>query len=322
MAQLMAPLEQATADKDTKEPFPWTHTLEMRFKEAKAAVETLHTLYLPAPSDKLVIVPDAARIKPGIGHILYAVKDNQKVPVRFHSVKLPDKCDKWQPCEIEALAFATGIEAEYDLIRESRHPVLVCPDSKTVADAVALIKKGKYSSSPRINKFITNVNKIPLEVAHVSGKAHLNEGADFQSRAPSKCNSDVCSICRFVDEHVNGVLDPAAKNAAVAVIPAVSWGNRQAWRRAQKADLECDAAYNLLKTEKHHQPKQATLRTSSEDTTERQLLQKTRCWLSKRKPQKLLAGWQERELWFHRSFCPPSSTRSITTLTTTQPRTR
>ena len=79
---------------------------------------------------------------------------------------------------------------------------------------------------------------------------NLNEGADFQSRAPSKCNSDVCSICRFVDEHVNGVLDPAAKNAAVAVIPAVSWGNRQAWRRAQKADLECDAAYNLLKTGK------------------------------------------------------------------------
>ena len=51
MAELMAPLEEAVADKDSKEPFPWNHELEMRFKEAKAAVEDMHTLYLPSPSD-------------------------------------------------------------------------------------------------------------------------------------------------------------------------------------------------------------------------------------------------------------------------------
>ena len=250
MAQLMAPLEEAVADKDSKEPFPWTHEMEMRFKEAKAAVEDMHTLYLPSPSDKLAMVPDAAKRKPGIGHVLYAIKDNQKIPVRFHSVKLPDKCQKWQPCEVEALAFATGIEADYDLIRESKHPLLMCPDSKVVADAVALIKKGKYSSSARINKFLTNVNKVPLEVAHVSGKAKLNEGADYQSRAPSECNSDICSICRFVDEQVHGVIDPAAKNAAAVTIPTISLGNRQAWRKAQMQDLECQAAYSHLKTGK------------------------------------------------------------------------
>ena len=144
-------------------------------------------------------------------------------------MKLPDKCEKWQPCEIEALAFATAIEAEYDLIRESKHPLLMCPDSKVVADAVALIQKGKYSSSARINKLITNVNKVPLQAAHVSGKAKLNEGADYQSRSPSKCNSEVCSICRFVDEQIHGVIDPAAKNAAATTIPTISMGNRQAW---------------------------------------------------------------------------------------------
>ena len=250
MAQLMAPLEEAVADKDSKEPFPWTHEMEMRFKEAKSAVKDMHTLYLPSPSDKLAMVPDAAKRKPGIGHILYAIKDNQKIPVRFHSVKLPDKCEKWQPCEVEALAFATGIEADYDLIRESKHPLLMCPDSKVVADAVALIKKGKYSSSARINKFLTNVNKVPLEVAHVSGKAKLNEGADYQSRAPSECNSDICSICRFVDEQIHGVIDPAAKNAAAVVVPAISLGNRQAWRKAQMQDPECQAAFSHLKTGK------------------------------------------------------------------------
>ena len=250
MAELMAPLEEAVADKDSKEPFPWSHELEVRFKAAKSAVTDMHTLYLPSPSDKLVMIPDAARVKPGIGHVLYAIKNDQKVPVRFHSVKLPAKCEKWQPCEVEALAFATGIEAEYDLIRESKHPLLICPDSKVVADAVALIQKGKYSSSARINKFITNVTKVPLEVAHVSGKARLNEGADYQSRAPSDCNSEICSICRFVDEQVHGVIDPAAKNAAAEVLPAISLGNRQAWRKAQMQDPECQAAFSHLKTGK------------------------------------------------------------------------
>ena len=250
MAQLMAPLEEAVADKDSKEPFPWNHTLEMRFREAKSAVDNMHTLYLPSPSDKLVMTPDGARVKPGIGHILYAIKGDQKVPVRFHSVKLPAKCERWQPCEIEALAFATGIEADYDLIRESKHPLLICPDSKVVTDAVALIKRGKFSSSARINKFITNVTKVPLEVAHISGKAKLNEGADYQSRAPSQCNSEICSICRFVDEQVNGVIDPASKNAAASVIPIISLGNRQAWRKAQMQDTECRSAISLLKSGK------------------------------------------------------------------------
>ena len=53
---------------------------------------------------------------PGIGHVLYAIVNGQRKPVRFHSVKLPENCTKWSPCEIEALAFATGIQAELDLI--------------------------------------------------------------------------------------------------------------------------------------------------------------------------------------------------------------
>ena len=73
----------------------------------------------------------------GIGHILFAIKDNTKLPVRIHSTKLPEKCKNWSPCEIEALAFAAGINK--DLISESRHPLIICPDSKPVHEAVRLI---------------------------------------------------------------------------------------------------------------------------------------------------------------------------------------
>ena len=85
----------------------------------------------------------------GIGHVIYAIKDNTKLPVRIHSCKLPDKCKTWSPCEVEALAFAVGIDREYDLLRESIHPLIICPDSKPVHEAVKRINDGNFSTSSR-----------------------------------------------------------------------------------------------------------------------------------------------------------------------------
>ena len=80
IAHLMDKLEQATADKESKEEFVWTHDLEQRFREAKEQVPNMHTLYLPAPQDRLMLVPDASSKTPGIGHVLYAIKDGEKLP--------------------------------------------------------------------------------------------------------------------------------------------------------------------------------------------------------------------------------------------------
>ena len=250
IASILDPLEQAVADRESSEDFAWTHELEMRFREAKSAVKTMHTLYLPSPDDRLCLDPDGAKMTPGIGHVLYAIKNGEKVPVRFNSVKLPEKCKTWQPCEIEALSFANGIDADYDLIRESKHPLLICPDSKVVADAVQLIKQGKYSASSRINKFLTNINRVHLEVAHISGKAKLNDVGDNQSRHPSTCTSDLCSVCRFVNEHVEGVLDAATKNTALEVVPVSNLHSRQSWKKAQDSCPSCKTAASHLKSGK------------------------------------------------------------------------
>ena len=147
---------------DSKEDFTWTHELQMRFREAKSLLPNLPTLYLPAPHDQLILKPDGACSPPGIRHVLLAIKNGEKIPVCFHSVKLPEGCTHWSPCEIEALSFTIGIEAEYNLIRESKLPLLVCPGNKVVADAIKLIKQGKFSASSRINQFITNVHKVKL----------------------------------------------------------------------------------------------------------------------------------------------------------------
>ena len=71
-------------------------------------------------------------------------------------------------------------------------------------------------------------------------------------RQPSSCTSEICSICRFVEDMVDTVLDPAAKNAAVEVeapIP-VTMTNKASWRAAQKQCAACKSAYNLLKSGK------------------------------------------------------------------------
>ena len=88
--------------------------------------------------------------------------------------------DKWLPCELDALAFATAFTAEYHLIIETKQPVIISPDSKPMADAVKFIKKGSFSTNPRIQSLLTNVNRVPIIVQMASGKSNLNNCADFQ----------------------------------------------------------------------------------------------------------------------------------------------
>ena len=172
-------------------------------------------MYLPHPDNQLVIKPDGASNQPGIGHTLFAVKDRKLVPMRYHSAKLSDQCRKWSCCEIEAMSVAAAIEAEYSLLRESRHPIMILPDSKPVQQAIELIKKGKFSTSSRMNRFLSNINKIPITVKHLSGKYDLNQISDHQSRHPSDYTFDMCSIHKFIENLADTVLDPTAKCAAL-----------------------------------------------------------------------------------------------------------
>ena len=166
-SRIPAPLEDAVAGKESTALIDWNHSLTQRFREAKAHIKNTHTLYLPHPDDQLVIKTDAAQSSPGIGHTVYAIKGKELLPVRFHSSKLKPGCRLWSPCELEALVIAVSIETEYPLLRESRNPILLLPDSKPVQDAVQLIQQGKFSASARMNQFLTNINKIPVTVKHL-----------------------------------------------------------------------------------------------------------------------------------------------------------
>ena len=256
ISTLLAPFETAVAGKESNEQFEWTHTLDQAFREAKNAIGSMKTLYLPSPNDQLLLVPDAAKggkngmNSAGIGHVLYAVKNDVKLPVRLHSAKLKDACKKWSPCELEALSCAVAIEKEFDLIRESRKPLIILSDNKPVHEAINLIKQGNFSTSARMSSFLTNINRIEIVSSHVSGKAKLNPIADHQSRFPSSCYSDLCSVCRFVDEAIGAVLEPEAKNCSILTNINEGFTSRTAWKQAQNENEACARAKHFLITGK------------------------------------------------------------------------
>ena len=132
----------------------------------------------------------------GIGNVLYAVKNGEKQIVRLHSAKLNARCHYWNLCELEA--FATAIEKEQDIIKESKLPLIIMPDSKPVHEAVRLINQGKFSTSAHMSCFLNNLNRFKIESKHISGKAKLNPLSDMQSRLPADCNADLCSVHKFI----------------------------------------------------------------------------------------------------------------------------
>ena len=54
-SQILVPLEEEVASKDSTNRVNWTDTLAQRFREAKAHIKNTQTLYLPHPDDQLVI---------------------------------------------------------------------------------------------------------------------------------------------------------------------------------------------------------------------------------------------------------------------------
>ena len=208
-------------------------------------MENISDVYLPHPNDQLIIITDGARTPPGVGFVLQARNDKDEVRiVRFYSVKLKPHHLKWSPCEIEAVAFGTAIEAFYDIIKESSKPVIICPDSKPVCDATKLLQQGRFSLSPRIQTFLNNMGKISCEVQHVSGKTGHNKIADFQSRNTEQCHAEICQLCNYVSHQSDTILDPRVG----AIQEDIPYSNRQGWKSIQQQDKACILAKTALST--------------------------------------------------------------------------
>ena len=243
LANILDPFDQITGGKDSKDKVVWTPDLSLAFQKAKDHIANIKEIYLPNPDDQLIVSTDGARTPPGIGFILQAKdKQGQTRTVRHYSVKLKEHHLKWYPCEIEAVAFGTAIEAFYDIIKESKHPVIICPDSKPVCDATKLLQQGKFSLSPRIQTFLNQVGKIRADVQHVAGTQ--NQAADYKSRNTTECNAEICQLCNYVTHQTDTVIDTRIG----AINEHIPYSNRKGWKDAQAQDKACNIAKKALTT--------------------------------------------------------------------------
>lgn len=242
---ILSPFDDVTAGKDSLDPVTWTQQLSTAFNTAKKHIEKMENIYLPLPSDQLIISADAARTQPGLGLILQAKDSHGNIKtVRHYSVKLKKHISKWQPCEIEAAAIGTAIEAFMDYIKESTKPVLICSDSKPVIDAAKKIAQGNFSLSPRMQTFLNNLSKIKYSVHHISGKSQHNAISDFVSRNTFECTAEICQICEFVSSSIDSVVN---LNCSITTdLPSLY--NRSAWKQIQMKDKACTKAIQCLQS--------------------------------------------------------------------------
>lgn len=99
-----------------------------------------------------------------------------------------------------------------------------------------------------MNRFLSNINKIPIVVKHLNGKYNLNNISDHQSPHPSNCEAQTCAIHKFINELTNTVVDPAAKCTPLKF--DASFFNRAARLAAQEHSDSCKAAKLHLTTGK------------------------------------------------------------------------
>ena len=206
MSIILDELQQVTGEKNGKADIIWTDSLDKAFEQSKIAIKNVQPLYLPKRSDQLAITLDWS--EKGIGATLWALLKHKKEIVCFFSAPLKGAQSKWPPCDGEGLAVCSAIERFSNYIREAHSPTLICSDNKPVVQASLLLSKGIFSSSPRLNKLLSNCNTYPISFHHLSGKLSLNEESDLQSRNPSICHEPNCPVCVHMTEQANILENP------------------------------------------------------------------------------------------------------------------
>ena len=73
----------------------------------------------------------------------------------------------------------------------------------------------------------------------------------MQSRFPPDCDSEYCSIHKFLSESIESIVDDGAKNCAIKDDhPEAGYSNREAWKTAQESNHACKETKKLLSSGK------------------------------------------------------------------------
>ena len=233
-ADLLHPLEQVVAGKQSNARVAWNEGLLQAFNAAKVALGDNKTITLPLPGDALWIVTDAAVKSAGIGATLYVMRDEHLCLAGFFNAKLRKHQVTWLPCEVEALCIGAAVRHFAPYIIQSAHTTSILTDSRPCVQAYEKLCRGEFSASSRVTTFLSIVSRYQVKIAHVSGAANLP--SDFASRNPNVCADQSCQVCKFcADTEDSVVAHLSVSDVCDAHVP-MPFTNRAAWISTQ---LEC-----------------------------------------------------------------------------------
>ena len=146
-----------------------------------------------------------------------------------------------------------------NLIRGSKHTTKCLTDSKTCAQAFEKLSKGGFSLSPRISSYLVNLNAFNISLSHISG-ADIPL-TDFNSRNPVECVDKSCQVCKFVDEHMDIAVSGIPVDAIADGTSKMPFSKSQAWKEAQKNDVDVKRAHAQLTSGTRPDKKEKHLKT-------------------------------------------------------------
>ncbi len=242
-SDLLHPLDQAVAGKQSKDKVVWTEPLSDSFRAAQAALKDTKTIVVPRPEDQLWLSTDASPKRGGIGATLYALRGGSLRLAGFFNARLKNHQVKWLPCEVEALGIASALNHFAPYFIQSKHAPHVLTDSKPCVQAYQKLTRGEFSASSRVSTFLTSVSRYGAHISHVAGKANLP--SDFASRNPVECPGGTCQVCKFTDDIQDSVVRSLSVKDILEGVTRMPFTNRVAWQATQ---MECP---DLRRTHSH-----------------------------------------------------------------------
>jgi len=230
-AEIMYPLEQAVAGKQSTDTVVWTDELRANLKRAQESLSHCQVITIPRASDCLWIVTDGA-VTCGIAATLYLMRSGQRKLGGFFNAQLRKNQTIWLPCEVEALSICMAINHFSPYIVQSNEQSHLVTDNKPCVQAYQRMCRGLFSNSARVTAFISTVARYQVTISHTSG---VNIPlTDYCSRNPVECVDKACQVCKFVEETRNSSVRAVSVQEVLSGKCAMPFVNRPAWLTSQR----------------------------------------------------------------------------------------
>ena len=230
-SQFLAPLDEATAGKESKETIQWSDHLREAFTGAQKHLASAKTIHMPRPTDQLWIVTDGSVKQHSIGALMYADRGGKLLLCGHFSARLHGHQPRWLPCEVEALAIAGAVKHFGPYLIQSEHHPVVLTDSKPCVQAYEKLSRGQFSASPRLTSFLSTVCRFQASIRHLAGKSNIP--ADFASRNAPECTHLTCQVCSYVHEQEEVSVFRISLAEIIRGSATLPYTSRPAWRDIQ-----------------------------------------------------------------------------------------